>query len=176
VIETLEDAWRWYQSARRLAGTMSRLGEKHWANLPWDGQLGRDERLKRLTSADILTDSKAVLDDLGDLCVLLLFSIFEATVRDRVRADVEKELSPPKHVTVKRALEEMKEGIEQGSFFRVLEPYKNLDTDLTEEVNQVRRYRNWVAHGRRTEQPAVVSPRTAYDRLTRFLNMLLTSA
>jgi hypothetical protein len=66
----------------------------------------------------------------------------------------------------------MKDGIEQGSFFKVLEPYKDLDANLIEEVNQVRRYRNWVAHGRRTEQPSAVSPATAYDRLKRFLDLL----
>jgi hypothetical protein len=150
---------------------MGRLGEKHWNDLPWDGDLGRDNRLKELTSAEIVNDSQTVLDDLDDLCVLLLFSVFEAIVRERVLAEVEAELPPLlRHVAVKRALDEMKEGIESGSFFKVLEPYKTIDAKLIEQVNQVRRYRNWVAHGRRTEQPAAVNPRTAYDRLNRFLD------
>jgi hypothetical protein len=66
----------------------------------------------------------------------------------------------------------MKESIEHGSFFKVMEPYKDVDADLVEEVNQVRRYRNWVAHGRRTKQTPVVRPEVAYDRLKRFLNKL----
>jgi hypothetical protein len=172
VIASLDDAWRWYESARRSARTLGRLGEKHWNNLPWDGDLGHDDRLKELTSAEILNDSQTVLDDLDDLCVLLLFSVFEATIRERVLADVEAELPSPRHVTIKRALDEMKEGIEHGAFFKVLEPYKAFDADLIEEVNQVRRYRNWVAHGRRTEQPAAVNPTTAYERLKRFLDRL----
>jgi hypothetical protein len=172
VIASLADAWRWYESARRLARTLGRLGEKHWNDLPWDGELGRDNHLKALTSAEILGDSERALDDLDDLCVLLLFSVFEATIRERVLAEVEAELPPLRHVTIKRALDEMKEGIEHGSFFRVLEPYKDLDASLIEEVNQVRRYRNPVAHGRRTEQPAAVNPATAYDRLKRFLDQL----
>jgi hypothetical protein len=151
---------------------MGRLGEKHWNNLPWDGDLGGDDHLKGLTSAEILNDSQAVLDDLDDLCVLLLFSVFEATIRERVLAEVEAELPPLRHVVIKRALDEMKEGIEHGSFFKVLEPYKDADADLIEQVNQVRRYRNWVAHGRRTEQPAAITPTTAYDRLKRFLDHL----
>ena len=48
----------------------------------------------------------------------------------------------------------------------------DFDANLIEEVNQVRRYRNWVAHGRRTPQPAAVTPATAYDRLKRFLDHL----
>jgi hypothetical protein len=151
---------------------MERLGERHWDNLPWDGDLGCDNRLNKLTAAEILSSTQAVLEDLDDLCVLLLFSVFEATIRARVLADVEAELPPLNHVAIKRALEDMKESIEHGSFFRVLEPYKDSDANLIEEVNQVRRYRNWVAHGRRTEQPAAVNPTTAYDRLTRFLDQL----
>ncbi len=151
---------------------MGRLGEKHWNDLPWDGDLGRDNQLIDLPSEEILNDSKTVLDDLDDLCVLLLFSVFEATIRERVLAEVEAELPPLRHVAIKRALDEMKEGIEHGSFFKVLEPYKGSDAHLIEEVNQVRRYRNWVAHGRRTEQPAAVNPTTAYDRLKRFLDQL----
>jgi hypothetical protein len=170
VIASLADAWHWYEAALNLARTMERLGEKHWNNLPWEGDLGRDNRLKELTSAEILDGSRSVLDDLDDLCVLLLFSVFEATIRERVLAEVEAELPPLRHVAIKRALDEMREGIEHGSFFKVLEPYKDVDADLIEQVNQVRRYRNWVAHGRRTDQPAAVNPTTAYDRLKRFLD------
>jgi hypothetical protein len=151
---------------------MQRLGEKHWNDLPWTGDLGRDDHLKQLTSAEILGFSQTVLDDLDDLCVLLLFSVFESKIRERVLAEVEAEFPPLRHVTIKHAFEEMKEGIEQGSFFRVLEPYKEINANLIEEVNQVRRYRNWVAHGRRTEQPAAVNPTTAYERLKRFLDLL----
>jgi hypothetical protein len=148
---------------------MGRLGEKHWNNLPWGGDLGRDNHLRDLTSAEILTFSQAVLDDLDDLCVLLLFSMFEATIRERVLAEVVAELPPLGHVAIKSALDKLRLDIEQGSFFNVLEPYKDLDANLVEQVNQVRRYRNWVAHGRRTEQPAAVDPKTAYDRLKQFL-------
>src|SRR5438128_12343328 len=100
---------------------MARLGEKHWNNLPWDGDLGRDSHLQHLTSAEILNSSQTVLDDLDDLCVLLLFSVFEATIRERVLADVEAELPPLRHVAIKHALVEMKESIEQGRYFKFLE-------------------------------------------------------
>lgn len=149
---------------------MRRLGDRYWNNLPWQGDLGRDNHLKDLDSARILNDSRTVLEDLDDLCMLLLFSVFEATIRERVLAEVEAQLPPLHHVAIKRALGEMKEGIEHGSFFKVLEPYKDYDPHLIEEVNQVRRYRNWVAHGRRSAQPAAVDPVTAYDRLKRFLD------
>src|SRR5207244_12260868 len=66
-----------FRSARRLTRTMGSLGENHWNDLPWDGDLGRDNHLKELTSAEILDDSQTVLDDLDDLCVLLLLSVLD---------------------------------------------------------------------------------------------------
>jgi hypothetical protein len=146
--------------------------ERNWNKLPWDNDLGRDSHLVELTSAEILDRSQTVLDDLDDLCVLMLFSVFEAIVRARVLAEVEAALPSPGHLAIQRALDELKEGIEQGSFYKVLEPCKDFDANLIEQVNQVRRYRNWVAHGRRTEQPAAVDPKSAYDRLKRFLDEL----
>ncbi len=113
-----------------------------------------------------------VLGDLDDLCVLLLFSVFEATVRERVLADVVDELPIVRHPALVQAIATLKDSIGQGSFYRVLDPYKDLDVDLVEQVNQVRRYRNWVAHGRRGEPPESVTPNNAYLRLKRFLDQL----
>jgi hypothetical protein len=168
VIDSLDDAWRWYEAASTLARTTERL-ERYWDRLPWEGDLGRDNYLRDLTAEEIGGGSRAVLDDLNDLCVLLLFSVFEAIVRKQVLAEVDEESALLRHAAIKRAVVDMREGIENGSFFKVLEPYKISDPDLVEEVNQVRRYRNWVAHGRRSDQPDAVEPAMAYDRLKRFL-------
>jgi hypothetical protein len=176
VITSLDDAWRWYESARTLTLAMQRLGRRRWRELPWEGNLGRDEHLKQLDSADIENRSRAILDDLDDFCVLFLFSVFEASVRARVLTEVEAELPALRHAALKRAVLGMKEDIEHGSFFRVLEGYNSLDANLIEEVNQVRRYRNWVAHGRRGEQPAAVDPPAALNRLRRFLERCLPAA
>jgi hypothetical protein len=173
MISSLDDAWRWYEGARVLAQTMGRMGRKHWNDLPWgdDSPLGRDERLRDMTATTLVEQSRVVSDDLDDLCVLLLFSVFEATVRDRVLADVEAELPTVHHKALESAVSQMKEGIRNSSFYNnVLVHYKGLDAALVEEVNQVRRYRNWVAHGRRGAQPDTVHPLMARDRLQRFLD------
>jgi hypothetical protein len=176
MIASLEDAWRWYVRARRLATIMQRLGARHWNQLPWDGPLGLDEKLKPLNAAEIQTDSAAVVADLDDLCVVLLFSVFEATVRENVLTEIEASLPGELHPAVQQAVELMQEAVEHGSFFKVLEPYKPTDANLVEAVNQVRRYRNWVAHGRRGTQPSAVKPEVAYERLQRFLDWLLNPA
>lgn len=114
----------------------------------------------------------AVLDNLNDLAVLVLFSVFEATVRDRAKADVDRETAAIQHPAVMRAVKDLEEAIENGSFGKITESYKSMDVDLTEQVNQVRKFRNRVAHGRRNEPENSVEPEGAIDRLRRYLSRL----
>ncbi len=169
MISSLEDAWGWYQSVLSLTQVMGRLGSKYWQSLPWDGPMGRDNRLRPLEATEIAEKAKAVLQDLEDLGVLVLFSVFESIVRNRALADVAAESHSLSHPALLHAVKALSDAIENGSVSKVLEAYKGLDANLVEEVNQMRRYRNWVAHGRRGKQPDAVTPETARDRLGRFL-------
>ncbi len=85
---------------------------------------------------------------------------------------IRPELDALKHPVSQRAAKQVLEQIEEGSFFHVLEPYKPGLADLVEQVNQVRRYRNWVAHGKRGPRPDAVVPTIAYQRLASFANEL----
>jgi hypothetical protein len=173
MIASLADAWHWYESVRDLTLAMRQLGKKHWDRLPWDNDLGRDNRLGQLQASEIVERSAIVLGDLDDLCILLLFSVFESLVRERVVADVARELPPLRHAALKDAVETMNEALEHGSFFKVLNPFKpELGADVVEQVHQVRKYRNWVAHGRRGQPENAVDPQTAYERLQLFLDRL----
>lgn len=172
MIAKIEDAWNWYQATKSMSKVLGRLGEKHWDSLDWQGSLGRDASLAEVLSDRIIADTNAILVDLDDLCVLMLFSVFEATVRERVLRDFEEESKNATHVAVRRALRSIRDSIENGSFFQVLDLIKGADADLTEQVNQVRRYRNWVAHGRRGDKPDSVDPLVAFERLSRFLEFV----
>ena len=169
---TLDDAWKWYSTTRSQLRLLGRLGGKYWDKLPWPGLLEKDDRFKNLDSQVVVAESDFGQDHLDDFAVLILFSVFESIVRGNVLTDVKEERGRLSHALVTRIVDEAIRNIEEGSFFRVLESFKNQDADLVEEVNQVRRYRNWVAHGRRTTQPDTVSPSMAYDRLKRFLDLL----
>jgi hypothetical protein len=79
-----------------------------------------------------------------------------------------------RHELIIQIVTDATDEIEHGSFYRVLEVFKGLDANLVEKVNQVRRYRNWVAHGRRTAKPDAVDPETAFRRLKDFLDVLVT--
>lgn len=78
-----------------------------------------------------------------------------------------------KHPVLIASAEDAIDGVEVGSFARVLESYKSSqNVNLIEQVNQVRRYRNWVAHGKRVthkKPPDKVVPLAAYRRLSEFL-------
>jgi hypothetical protein len=176
MIATLDDAWRWYDAVRRLAWAMDRLGDKYWDRPEWDEALGRDNHFRHLGSDEIRRWSRTVLTDLDDLGVLLLFSVFEASVRARAIDDIERALPTFHHPALIKAIEQMKESIANGRFFRVTEAYKSLDSNLAEEVNQVRKFRNWVAHGRRGSPANDVDPPAALDRLRRFFDRMTEAA
>ena len=116
--------------------------------------------------------ANATLEDLNDLVVLLIFSVFEATVRDHAKADVDRETASIQHPAVLRAVKDLKDTIENGSFGRVTESYKTMDVNLTEQVNQVRKSRKWVAHGRRGEPENSVVADIAIERLRHYLARL----
>jgi len=171
MIRSLEDAKKWYKAVRTLA-----LDMKHLAGCcdkpEWDAVLRRDNRLRDRTPAQLSDMAKTVLDDLDDLAVLVSFSVFEATVRARAGADVDREVVRISHVAVLEAVRDLKEAIANGSFARVTKAFKGMDTDLTERVNQVRKFRNWVAHARRDAPENNVLPDEAIDRLERYLGLL----
>jgi hypothetical protein len=172
VIASLDDARDWYRGVQALAGWMSRMGRKYWEHPDVVPLLGMDNHFRDVDKQDIDLRAKRVAADLDDLCVLLLFSVFEAIVRERALVDVNAELPTAQHPALKHAIKTLREALQHGSFAKVLEAYKELDSNLVEQVSQVRKYRNWVAHGRRGDQPDAVDPQTAYDRLQQFLGLM----
>ncbi|MBV9122252.1 MAG: hypothetical protein JO112_02690, partial [Planctomycetes bacterium] len=126
MMASLEDAWQWYASVKELTLAMFALGKKHWDSLPWQGPLGQDERLRHTEAPEILDRVKVILSDLDDLGVLLLFSVFEATVRERALADVAAELPTLRHPALQQAVRTLTEALEHGSFYKVTEAYKAL--------------------------------------------------
>lgn len=169
---SLEDAWRWYRTLKGQIQILGRLGRKHWDELPWDGPLGKDDRLRTIDASTLTEDSRFCLEHVDDFAIVVLFSVFESVVRDHALGDLRAERSRLGHPLLLAIVDEAIQDLERGSFYRVLDTYKGRDHDLIEEANQVRRYRNWVAHGRRTDRPEAVDPEAAYDRLRRFLDLL----
>ena len=170
---SLDEAWRWYENTFRYLKLMGRLGRGYWDALPWQQGLERDDHFRLLDGENVSGEVDHCLTFLDDLAVVVLFSEFESRVRAHVLMEIEDEVKALTHPVLRLAAEDVRTKIDEGSFFQVLQPYKERHADLVEQVNQVRRYRNWVAHGKREEPPDAVNPKTAYERLSRFLSVLI---
>lgn len=177
-MKTLKDAWQWYQDTKRSLKLIHRLGEKHWSGLS-DAtgieRLFRDDAFRTLEASDIVATSSNALTHLDDLAIVVLFSVFEAILRESIVDDIVPQAENLRHQSLKVAARDMIEMIRFGSFFRLLDLFRESIPDLTEEVNQVRKYRNWVAHGKRGPFENAVTPDAALDRLERFLAKILPS-
>jgi hypothetical protein len=176
-MKTLAEAWNWYQKTERNLLRMRRLGSKHWGNPSLTGaSFWNDDLFKQLEPKDIVSDTEVSLRMIDDLAVLVLFSTFESVIRDHLIALIKPEADTIKDPILKKAAEDAIEGVKEGSFSRrVLEPLKSQTFDLDDlaaQVNQIRHYRNWVAHGRRGEATNNVTPKEAFNRLNVFLEAL----
>jgi hypothetical protein len=165
-MNTLADAWEWYRSTRQNLERMQRLGKRYWDEIALTiAGVGRDDEFKNLAGSGIESETKANLEPIDDLAVVVLFSVFEAVVRSHVVDRITPEATGLSEPILKYAADEAIRGVEEGSFFRrVLEPLKEqgrVSPDLITQVNQVRDYRNWVAHGRRERPKNNITPKEA---------------
>ena len=101
MIRSLDDAWNWYGAVKALAQDMKRLAEK-WNTAELQAVVSRDNRLRDRAAGELMDRANATLEDLNDLAVLLMFSVFEATVRDHAKADVDRETASIQHPAVLR--------------------------------------------------------------------------
>lgn len=174
---TLEDTLGWYESARQTARRLNRLAEKYWDALPWDTGLGRDNVLRYLEADRVAADAQAAASQLDDLAIVLMFSVFEGIVRTEVARQIESAASTLQHPVLKAAARDVAEAVDKRSLAQLLDWYSlGGHPDLAERVRQVRRRRNWAAHGRRGQEPERVSPGEAYERLSAFLALVSMSA
>lgn len=178
-MKTLADAWNWYESTKRNLARMRRLALRHWDDPSLSGAtIWQDDQFRMLISEDIVAETTVSLQPIDDLAVVVLFSVFESHVRDYLVARIKPEAANLTEPILKEAADDAIQGVEEGSFYRrVLYPLKEqgrISADLVTQVDQVRDYRNWVAHGRRERTVLMnnVTPQVAYERLRDFLAAL----
>jgi hypothetical protein len=178
-MRTLRDAWEWYESARVNLARMRRLGARHWDDVSLKSSIWLDERFKEVEAGDIVRETDLAIKPLEDLGVLVLFSVFEAAVRDHLEGIIKPLTGDLGHPILKHAAEKVLEEIKQGSFAnQVLTPLQDqgrITPQLSDKVKQVRDYRNWVAHGKREPRESHIislDAKEAFQRLTEFLETL----
>jgi hypothetical protein len=178
---TLEDAWTWYRSASEGTKWLTHLA-KFWGTFPWEqadewvDEIAKDNVLRHIEVSKMTDTAKVVRTELDDLAVLVLFSVFEANVRDHLTSQLQPEVDTLRHPSLKKAGDEVMDAIAHGSIGRLLQSFKLGDSskELVMQVDQVRDHRNWVAHGRRADMlpKAFIRPEDAYERLTQFLKLI----
>jgi hypothetical protein len=168
-MKTLDDAWSWYVQTKSVLRVILRLADLHWDSLPWDAALGKDSQLNQWNGPPLAVGAGLALEHLDDLAVVVLFSMFEGLVREKVGHEVAGEIQSLAHPVMISAAKQVAHDIERGSFAKVLDHLRTIDPDLVEQVRQVRMYRNWVAHGRRSSTRYRFEPRAVYERLSALL-------
>ncbi len=176
-MKTLSDAWEWYCSTKRNLERMRRLGSRYWNHPSLEvASIWQDDDFRMLEASDIVEETTTSLTPIDDLAVVVLFSVFESRVRDYLLERIQPEAAALTDPILKDAAADAIQGVKEGSFFRrVLDPLKKQDqtlSDLATQIDQVRTYRNWVAHGRRDAPTNNVTPEMAYARLNDFLAVL----
>lgn len=126
-----------------------------------------------------LSEAKEILlkaeNELSDLTVLSLVSVFEQSVLDYLK-DVGKEtVEKEEEMLCKSVLKYALKNSDRWHFRDVLDIFKSIiSVELVGNVKQVYDYRNWVAHGKKeTTSITNIDPEVAYDRLSEFLGRLV---
>jgi hypothetical protein len=176
-MKTLADAWNWYIATKQNLARMQRLGERHWSDSSLThASIWQDDHFRMLEARSIVAETAASLKHIDDLAIVVLLSVFESHVRDYLTELIKPHADRITDPILNDAAQKAMQGVKEGSFYRrVLEPLKKQDrvsADLVTQVDQVREYRNWVAHGRRDAPTNNVTPKMAYDRLRDFLAAL----
>jgi hypothetical protein len=175
-MNTLDDAWQWYLSTKRCSTLVRRLARKHWGCWDESSTLGRDDHFRNVKRDDLAEETELAEEHLADFAVFVLFSVFEGEVRELVLERTASERAAIRHPALRTWAMEFEEMLRQGSFGNLLRSIKTPEiNDLVEQVNQVRRYRNWVAHGRRGDKEEAVTPAEAHRRLRSLLDALSKS-
>jgi hypothetical protein len=170
----LDPAWAWYEATRATLKVAERLGDKYWDDLAWAGAMGRDNRLRTVESDVLRRDAQTALQQLDDLAVVLMFSAFEGLVRSHAADQVQLAAAGLSHPILIAAGKEATRSVARGPFWYVLDAYaRGGFAGLADQVRRIRKYRNWVSHGRRGKAQPPTGPRTVYEQLREFLVLVL---
>lgn len=164
----LEEIMKWYKLTIESQRITSKILNSSPEIVPLDSSLAEYT----------LSDAKEILlkaeNELNDLTVLSLVSVFEQSILDYLKNLGKETVEKEEEILSKSVLKYALKNSDRWHFKDVLDIFKSvLDAELVGSVKQVYEYRNWVAHGRReTISVTRVDPETAYDRLNEFLGRL----
>jgi hypothetical protein len=132
-MKTLDDAWKWYNDAKKSLFRIRRVGAVWWDRVDWTVQpwLG-DKHFIELGGEQVVESAENASQHLDDIAVVVLFSLFEATVRGEILKQIEIEDRDFQHRTIADAIDTAKDRVSEGSFYGVLAPFKTANSDLVD--------------------------------------------
>lgn len=160
----LDKVMAWYEVSLECQTIMHKLINKRPEIIPLESTLATKELKETL---DLLTKS---IEELNDLAIVSLVSIFEQTLLTHIRTFIQKQMRPTNQMTNKLT-DYVVQQTERGKFTEIMDLFKSVvDPQVIGMVKQVYTYRNWVAHGKKTmKTPPKIDPILAYERLSEFL-------
>ncbi len=126
-----------------------------------------NERIDSVTSS--LDSAQA---DLDDLMILALYSYFEKSLREFVIQKFSTYNSTLDSQIVENMNELSKKEIDRWKMNELIDLFNPvLDPRKLGDIKQINKYRNWIAHGKKIDNPpsATVDPKRAFDLLNWFL-------
>jgi hypothetical protein len=163
-VNPLDSVIDWYRVIKDSQAVLLHLTKLHPNAVPSDS----------LFAGRTLEDAKALLqkasDEVDDLTIVSLVSVFEQTILDYL-TDVTKtlQLNQPGPFPL-QVLSYGLERSERWYFPDVLDFFKVIvATEIVGQVKQIYQYRNFVAHGKKGAKPVSSDPLTAYKKLSIFL-------
>jgi hypothetical protein len=162
----LDAIFDWYKFTRDLLQWISKMLEQNPENLhdrPWPKEL-------KWQPIDKVQDKlKHALEELDDLVVLALFAEFETWLLQEI-SEVLCAKGEPVTAFSQGVLEHARSALERESLAKLLDVYKTIvPPETVDQVKEIKKYRNWVAHGKRKDQPFAMTPKEAYERLNEFI-------
>jgi len=156
----------WYKFTRDLLQGISKMLEQNPENLhdlSWPKELEWQPIDK---AQDTL---RRALEELDDLVVLALFAGFEAWLLQEI-SEVLCAKGEPITAFSQEVFAYARSALQRESLAKLLDVYKTIMPAKTvDQVKEIKRYRDWVAHGKRKPRPLAITPKEAYERLNEFI-------
>jgi hypothetical protein len=148
---------------------------RHWANLPHELPLFKDKHFVELDAAVFQREADLGLSAIDDLAVMVMFSALEAEFREHVSLQLLHDAETLTHPFSLKVMNDALREIEKESIERTLSGFaltKMNDGKMILRVQDIRDFRNWVAHGKKGPSPKVIEPNQAYQSLKRLLDFV----
>lgn len=114
-----------------------------------------------------------IQEHLDDQTVLMLYAAFESEIRDHLIAQsrhLRSHATRPDGAFAAALADHYEAWCEEWRMDKVAGLYAGAVGEvLVGQVGQVRKYRHWVAHGKRWQKPSLTTPTFAYQTLNSFL-------